>query len=1296
MRGKLLASSALFAACFCTPEAAKADPISTAIVTAVGLTGTAAAVASTVLTIGLTTAANFALSSVLAPKKSAGIQERQADVLQLTIGESPRAAVIGEACVGGTLLGAFNYGDNNEWECMVIAVADHWVHSLKGVYVNDKYYAWTEEPTLSNQIPAEDGQPAITIAFRDGRPNQDVDDILRTYGGAYWDSNKDKLSGVAHATVTYRVSQKAWPSGRPSFKWVLKGLRCYDPRKDSTVPGGSGAHRWGDVTTYEFTENAALIAYNYLRGIWSDTAVNRQLLIGPGKTAEEAPPESWIAAANACAEIITNKNGGQSPRYRLSGEIKANEVWGDVLSRLADCMAGDIVPHAGGILIQPGVAQSVDPANEFTDARLIKGETIKVTNELSRDQMINTVAPKYIEPALLYQDHASPLRRSLADLAEDGEPREAPLDLPYVIYQTQAQRCGEILRRKSRRMRQAEITLGPRYLRTQPGDWMGWTSNRYFGGQRVVFRVDSVTRTENLRVKLILREIDDQVFAWDPNADELDPKAGGYLEPAAPAPLTLTGFNAFAFTAEDSIGAPRAAVRVTWDPVTEPLLTGVRAEIRRVGYFATQNTVFPFGALPSAEAGELNASLTFDADYEVRLVPEVRQGREALATAWQPVRTDPYAAPNVTGFTAESEPAGAMLDWSIAARPDVIGYQIRVGPSALTSWEDADIVISRQQGPPFFAAIATQAPVYFQIRALTASGGVSPSSALAIAQVTAPPNVTEFNVYPTGQTVRFTWAEPAENLIYEIRAGADWSTARFVTEGQGGGSIALWPIRNDVDGLFWIKARSAAGLYSPLPYLASARPAPLSDRNVVVEQDFADLDWPGVVHAMTRDGGFLTLNKEGGVTVAAGDYYGAITLPATFLARAWIEQRLNALLGGDPSWEDLGDLTWEQMGERTWDPPLSDAGTARCTPYIAVNVAPDDSIVDAWRFAANDTSIRAAAPTLSVNVERAECWTSLGAHVPLTARLVVPVSAAVEYAAIFAVRYPDALTEETVIATFYGGGDWLQVIADPAAGTVSLLDSNGARIDVDFQIAADDPVKFGIDQTATTRTLYVASRLKPTPVVGSAALAPLAAPDFIELSGAGLGDPVTWADADFDWNDPQALYPWRAQYWPLGDVAHRQPATFENLKVQSIGLTLELFESEIARGAPVGFEPFRPFQPGDYKLSEAIIWLHVEAPDRADVTISLTAATLVVDVPDLLDSDEVDIPAAVTRVLFRRPFNLLPQVTVSQVGGVGASPVHVKVIEDSIDLEGFDVQLGVWSNPATLASGRIAYMAKGG
>lgn len=270
------------------------------------------------------------------------------------------------------------------------------------------------------------------------------------------------------------------------------------------------------------------------------------------------------------------------------------------------------------------------------------------------------------------------------------------------------------------------------------------------------------------------------------------------------------------------------------------------------------------------------------------------------------------------------------------------------------------------------------------------------------------------------------------------------------------------------------------------------------------------------------------------------------------------------------------------------------------------------------------------------------------------------------------------------------------MIADPAAGTVSLLDSNGARIALDFTIEAGDPVKIGLEQTAAARSFYLASRRKPAAVHGSAALTPLAAPDFIELGGAGLGPKVTWAGADFDWNAQQAKYPWRAQYWPLGDVTHRQPATFENLKVQSIGLTLDLFNSEVARGAPVGYEPFRPFQPGDYKLSSAIVWLHVEAPDRAAVTISLTAATMVVDVPDLLDSDEVDIPAAVTRVNFKRPFNLLPQVTVSQVGGPGAEAVHIKVLEDSIDLEGFDVRLGVWSNPATLASGRIAYIAKGG
>ncbi|OWK26578.1 hypothetical protein AJ87_05850 [Rhizobium yanglingense] len=66
----------------------------------------------------------------------------------------------------------------------------------------------------------------------------------------------------------------------PDFFFELRGARLYDPRKDSTV-GGSGAQRWDNYTTYEFSENPIVQEYNYRRGF----SINDDMFCGMGMDA---------------------------------------------------------------------------------------------------------------------------------------------------------------------------------------------------------------------------------------------------------------------------------------------------------------------------------------------------------------------------------------------------------------------------------------------------------------------------------------------------------------------------------------------------------------------------------------------------------------------------------------------------------------------------------------------------------------------------------------------------------------------------------------------------------------------------------------------------------------------------------------------------------------------------------------------------------------------------------------------------------------------------------------------------
>ena len=102
---------------------------------------------------------------------------------------------------------------------------------------------------------------------------------------------------VAYKADEPEQANPMWTAGRPSFLWVLRGMKCYQARKDDTVPGGSGDHRWDDPSTWEWTQNLAECRYQFQRGIYALNRIDQpdQLLLGRGLSEVEAPPERSIA-----------------------------------------------------------------------------------------------------------------------------------------------------------------------------------------------------------------------------------------------------------------------------------------------------------------------------------------------------------------------------------------------------------------------------------------------------------------------------------------------------------------------------------------------------------------------------------------------------------------------------------------------------------------------------------------------------------------------------------------------------------------------------------------------------------------------------------------------------------------------------------------------------------------------------------------------------------------------------------------------------------------------------------------
>lgn len=565
------------------PDIARADPIS-AIVTAAVWFFTS----TSFWAIAARFVVAFAINALRRPSSRANAAERQASILTLSVGEHPREVIFGRACTGGSLAGTpFAYGGSydNDWNVFPIAVADHLCDALEGFYVDDQSYDFPEAWQAGGGGLIAGFNDQLEIWFRPGTLDQDglPAHLITASAGKY--TADDTWAGVAMVFVAYKgdaqdARNPVW-AGRPRFRWVLRGKRCYDPRLDSTVDGGDGPHRWDDPSTWTWSENVIVCEYNYRRGIYAGDLVDQpeMLLIGRGLSAIEAPPEDIIAGANVCDEAVALKAGGTEPRYRCGGVIQATEDFKTVTDMFASACGGYIRQPAGSILIEPGVAKA--SVQTITDRDLVTGSRATARPFATKPQRVHTVIPRYIEPQMGWQQHAAPLRRSPAAIALDGGGAgEASLDLPLVTSGTQAQRLGEIQRRRARLERRFSATLPPRYRFLEEGDWIDWESPRRWGEEVPTFEIVSWGRNEKRETAFELVETSAAVFDWDPEDDEITPGTVPETPADRPGPLELTVESITLVQIPGQGGQSTPAVRFEWDTPVDLGFAGVRGEVR--------------------------------------------------------------------------------------------------------------------------------------------------------------------------------------------------------------------------------------------------------------------------------------------------------------------------------------------------------------------------------------------------------------------------------------------------------------------------------------------------------------------------------------------------------------------------------------------------------------------------------------------------------------------------------------------------------------------------------------------
>lgn len=868
----------VFAMVLGSPTPAKADPITAAIVTGIGLTGTAAAVATFIVNGVFSTAFSWAAGKLLGKSKGS-VQERQASVTTLSLGEVPREALIGEAVTGGSLIDAFNHGGRygTDYVTRCIALTDHVVDALVGYYIDDQYFAFTANGVQAGFSGALDIEFVNATQAGAAPPAR----FLTASAGSW--AASDVLASITHVWFSYKCDEAVWPQGHPQVRFLLRGLKVYDPRKDAALGySGAGPQTWADPSTHTFSRNAALLRYAFARGIY---ATGRQgqpehLLIGRGLSAEEAPPESVIAAANLCDETV-----GGAARYTANGVIRASEDFILVEEMFAAAMAGVIVQREGGVEIEPGQAKAA--VVTITDADLVAGEPVTFSEFLPDGDggRVNTVIPRYVEPAQNWKDHSGPVRRNQTDIATDRGPREITLPLMLVTAGAQADRCAEITRRLGRLERRTTIVLPPEYGRLEEGDWIAWTSARRFAGGTVRWRIESWTLDEKWRMRLSLREIASSVFT-DPTAltDGSDPPT----DPGDLAALDLQGVTAQVVLLSGS-GSAVPAVRFTWSAV-DPGVIAIRAEVRRDG-----ETVAAPTRTDEVSAGTMTVTNGVGPDQaiQVRLVPITRLSRPVTPSAWVSLTTGSLTAGDVVPITPGNVAGTPTISITSTIASDGTQTSRLFGtwtaPSnALTYVVELDDGTIVQQFPVTENAIEDRivatGPTYrYRVKALSRTGTLSAAWSSWSANVTAAfVSVPEGDVAPIDANTTIIG-----NKIVKTSGGYTWNTGGAYTRQwyMGGASVSFRRIQGaGATGGGEVMAGLSDGnpggtpsgyehvdygfyLFSPLFYVIYESASPVGSAVSYLPGDLFTVTYDGVnVRYYRESAGVVTLLR----TVAAG------------------------------------------------------------------------------------------------------------------------------------------------------------------------------------------------------------------------------------------------------------------------------------------------------------------------------------------------------------------------------------------------------------------------------------------
>lgn len=615
--------------------------IAAAIVAAIGLTGTAAAIATAVITLAVTVGLNFVAQAIFG---SGGVGKPSDGQRVIRVNVGSRIRHYGKVRVGGQLT---FYESRNGTLYALVTTGQGEINAIAEYLLNGKAV------TVNGAGLVTDAKfkGAVSIHNRLGTDAQTAYSQLSSVF-TEWTSNHRQRGCSSVLVISRGVDSEEFAevyegNREPEPTITIESSLVYDPRLDSTA-GGVGSHRVDDPSTWEYSDNWALCFADYLAH--PD---------GYGMGYDVINWSNIAAEADVCDQTVTTVDARTIAQWRVAGSYKlAEDERRIVVKEFLKAGDGFIWQDEDG-LANIRCGRWIEPTVHIPEKHII-GCTARLGTD-AQDRA-NEVRVIYMDPNVDYTEtEAAPLVDAAAR-ANLGRAEVSRFDCYYCPDHNQAQRIGKrILSR-----------LGDRWALTITTNLYGLNAI----GERFILvtiseldidaiafevtslKIDPGTVDRAPNIELGLLEAREEDFDFDAATEEGDPPGA---PPSTSVAITVEGvanlsLSAVQVTLSGSIGV---GIKAVWDA---PTRTGLVAQVQ---YRLSGSSQWLEMTVSQEDRQAITGIVSTGVEYEVRARHITIAGRPSDWSATETITpTASAVVPSTPGnFTATGGSGSVDLTW---------------------------------------------------------------------------------------------------------------------------------------------------------------------------------------------------------------------------------------------------------------------------------------------------------------------------------------------------------------------------------------------------------------------------------------------------------------------------------------------------------------------------------------------------------------------------------------------------------------------------------------------------------